>query len=263
MAGRISPWLLALLLGGLALPGVGQAQRSSDNELTLELLQRVEELEEEVRQIRGELEVYRYRVESIEQARSTTGYPPAAPTTPPPASGQAVTDEQPSAHGQTPPEPAQAPAAVSPPAAAPTPPAAVERAPAAPPTRPTAGGTEQADFDAALGKLREGNYQEATTGFQHFLSAYPASNLAGDAQYWLGESCYVSHDYNGAKEAFINLGLHYPQSARLPDALLKLGYIYGELGDIARAQEVLQKLVQVYPNTQAANLAERRLQSLR
>lgn len=262
MAGRISPWLLALLLGGLTLPGVGQAQRPSDNELTLELLQRVEELEEEVRQIRGELEVYRYRVESIEQARSATAYPPAAPTTPPTASGQAITDEQPSAYSRTPPEPVQAPAAVNPPAAASTPPA-VERAPAAPPARPTAGGTEQADFDVALGKLREGNYQEATTGFQHFLSTYPTSHLAGDAQYWLGESYYVSRDYNRAKEAFINLGLHYPQSARLPDALLKLGYIYGELGDTARAQEVLQKLVQVYPNTQAANLAERRLQSLR
>jgi len=84
----------------------------------------------------------------------------------------------------------------------------------------------------------------------------------------LGESYYIGRNYNAAKEAFINLGLHYPQSARLqsarlPDALLKLGYIYGEQGDADRAREVLQKLVQVYPNTQAANLAERRLQSLR
>ena len=95
------------------------------------------------------------------------------------------------------------------------------------------------------------------------MKAYPNGGLAGDAQYWLGESHYVSRDYDAAKEAFINLGLRYPQSARLPDALLKLCYIYGELGDNARAREVLQKLVQVYPNTQAASLAERRLQSLR
>ncbi|WP_420887106.1 tetratricopeptide repeat protein [Candidatus Competibacter phosphatis] len=57
--------------------------------------------------------------------------------------------------------------------------------------------------------------------------------------------------------------MRYPESARLPDALLKLGYIYGEAGEIDRAREVLQKLVQAYPNTQAANLAERRLQALR
>ncbi len=95
------------------------------------------------------------------------------------------------------------------------------------------------------------------------LSAYPTSTRAGDAQYWLGESYYLSRDINAAKEAFINLGLRYPESARLPDALLKLGYLYSEQGDTARAREVLQKLRQSYPNTQAASLAERRLQSLR
>lgn len=119
------------------------------------------------------------------------------------------------------------------------------------------------DFDAALAEWREGRYPAAITAWQRFLNAHPNSRLAGDAQYWLGEAYYVSRDYNAAKEAFINLGLNDPQSARLPDALLKLGYIYGELGDISRAREVLQKLMQVYPSTQAASLAERRLQSLR
>jgi tol-pal system protein YbgF len=138
----------------------------------------------------------------------------------------------------------------------------VERMPPVPP--PTvATGAEQADFDAALGALRDGHYPQAIADFQGFLNAYPDSRLAGDAQYGLGESYYVSRNYEAAKEAFINLGLRYPQSARLPDALLKLGYIYGELGDTARARDVLQKLVQVYPDSQAAGLAEQQLQSLR
>ena len=114
----------------------------------------------------------------------------------------------------------------------------------------------------ALSELREGRYSEAITGFQRLLSAYPTGGLAGDAQYWLGESYYLSRDYGAAKETFINLGIRHPQNARLPDALLKLGYIYGEEGDTGRAREVLEKLVQVYPNTQAASLAGRRLQSL-
>jgi tol-pal system protein YbgF len=138
----------------------------------------------------------------------------------------------------------------------------VERMPPVPP--PTvATGAEQADFDAALGALRDGHYPQAIADFQGFLNAYPESRLAGDAQYGLGESYYVSRNYEAAKEAFINLGLRYPQSARLPDALLKLGYIYGELGDTTRAKDVLQKLVQVYPDSQAAGLAEQQLQSLR
>ena len=134
--------------------------------------------------------------------------------------------------------------------------------PAAAPS-PTPASTERAEFDAALGELREGRYPEAIAAWQHFLQTHPNGGLASDAQYWLGEAYYLSRDYNAAKEAFIALGLNHPQSGRLPDALLKLGYLYGEQGDTARARDVLQKLIQVYPNTQAASLAERRLQSLR
>ncbi len=242
------PWLLLWVLGGVVLPSIGHAQRPSDGALTLELLERIEQLEAEVRQIRGELEIQRHLIELLEQERTPTEY--IAPLAAPP-----VPDRSAGTYGQ--PVPAQPSTALVPP------PASADRTPAAQPAPNAPVGSEQAEFDAALGELREGRYQEAATGFQRFLSAYPTGRLAGDAQYWLGESYYVRQDYDAAKEAFINMGLHYPQSARLPDTLLKLGYIYGEQGDAARAREVLQKLVQVYPDTQAANLAERRLQSLR
>lgn len=234
-------WLILLMLGGGLPPSIGYAQNPPEQTLALELLQRVERLEAEVRQMRGELELQRYQFERLQQERTVAEYPVS------PLGGVApVTPVQPST-------------ASAPPAAPP------ERTPAAPPPSAlrAAGGTEQMDFDAALAEWREGRYPAAITAWQRFLNAHPNSRLAGDAQYWLGEAYYVSRDYNAAKEAFINLGLNDPQSARLPDALLKLGYIYGELGDIPRAREVLQKLMQVYPNTQAASLAERRLQSLR
>ena len=250
-----SVWLLLGVLGGIASPGIGHAQRPPDNALTLELLDRVEQLEVEVRQIRGELEIQRHQVEILQQERALSGspsYPPEGAATPsgatPPAPERPV-----GAYGQT----GLAQPSASP-AQSPTTP---DRAASVQPSE--AARTEQGDFDAALSELREGRYPEAVAGFQRFLGAYPAGRLAGDAQYWLGESFYVSRNYNAAKEAFISLGLHYSQSARLPDALLKLGYIYGEQGDTDRAREVLQKLVQVYPTTQAASLAERRLQSLR
>jgi tol-pal system protein YbgF len=122
---------------------------------------------------------------------------------------------------------------------------------------------EQVNFDAALREFGEGRYPQAIHNFRRFLQVNPASPLAGEAQYWLGESYYVVRDYDAARESFIDLGLRYPNSERLPDALLKLGYIYEMLGDISRAQEVLQKLLQVYPDTQAAGLARQRLLLLR
>lgn len=252
-----SLWPLLVVLGGIAPPGVGHAQRAPDNALILELLDRVEQLEAEVRYVRGELEIQRHQVELLQQERALSGSPPhrtdgtdtslgAAPATPERSMG--THDE---------------PESVQPPPTSAQPLATVDRAQSTRPAPGTPVGSEQVEFDAALGELREGRYPEAVAGFQRFLGAYPTSKLAGDAQYWLGESHYVGRNYNAAKEAFINLGMHHPQSSRLPDALLKLGYIYGEQGDTDRAREVLQKLVQVYPDTQAANLAERRLQSLR
>jgi tol-pal system protein YbgF len=237
---RVS-WLMMLMLGSALPPSLGYSQNPPNQALILELLQRVERLEAEVRQIRGELELQRYQFERLQSERAAE-YPASLPK----AMAPAASPVQPTASAPPPPPLEQTPAA------------------ATSPSVPQAeGGVEQMDFNAALAEWREGRYSTAIIAWQRFLNAHPNSKLAGDAQYWLGEAYYVSRDYQAAKEAFINLGLNDPQSVRLPDALLKLGYIYGELGDITRAREVLQKLMQVYPNTQAANLAERRLQSLR
>jgi tol-pal system protein YbgF len=236
-----SPWLTALLLGGWLLPGAVRAQYPPNNELILELFQRIEQLEAEVRQIRGELELQRYRLDTILREQAMPGspaYPPASRVEPAPAPSSAPPPPEDARSQPTPTQPSTAAAqpAVSP---------------------------ERMEFDAALGELRKGRYPEAIAAWQRFLNAHPNGSLAGEARYWLGEAYYLNRDYNAAKETFINLGLNHPESERLPDALLKLGYIYGEQGDAARARDVLQKLVQVYPGTQVASLAERRLQSLR
>lgn len=239
-------WSLWLVVGGIAPLSTAMAQPVSTNELTLELVERVGRLEAEVRNLRGQLEIQRYRIEQLQQQRALPApAPPAAP-----AAGQPETAPPPASSLQ----PSRSPVL----SVQPTPDSV-----ATPPAEPVSARTEQADFEGALGEFREGRYDEAANRFQRFLAAYPNSALIGDAQYWLGESHYFSQDYGAAKQAFIDLGLHYPQSARLPDALLKLGYIYGQQGDSDRAQEVFEKLFKVYPGTQAASLAERRLEMLR
>lgn len=241
-------WLIVGLLGSLVLPSMGRAQ-APDRALTLELLQRIEQLELEVRYIRGELELYRHQVESLQRERAaTTSAPPPSTREQPAPSTAPVPVSPPSATAPSPVIPT-APDAESPP-----------KVPAAPTTATT--GTERGDFDAALDQLRARRHSEAIADFQRFLKTYPTGRLADNAYYWLGESYYRNRDYDAARETFINLGLRYPQSKRLPDALLKLGYIYAERGDPARAREVLQKLIQVYPDSEASGLAEQRLPSL-
>lgn len=236
-------WLIVFLLGSLGSFNVVRAQ-APDSALTLELFQRIEQLEQEVRHIRGELELYRHQVESLQREQSVTDHR-AQPASATAASSSSIA-------------PAAEPAGIEQPVSAPPSPGSEQTSAIQPePAVPVA--TEQASFDAVLREFGEGRYPQAINGFQQFLQKYPASSLASEVQYWLGESYYVTRDYAAAKESFIDLGLRYPNSGRLPDALLKLGYIYEILGDISRAQEVLQKLLQVYPDTQAAGLARQRL----
>lgn len=257
--------------GLLSVAAWGQAGR--DSQALYELLNRIQQLEQETRQLRGDLELLRYRQEEEKQRlderflqleqRLQAGAPvPGSGLPEEPLLGEGLPPVT-APGAATAPPPAAAPPPVTAPGAATVPPAATAPATTAPAPAPSAAGPEQADYDAAFKMLREGRYEQAIDGFQAFLNNHGNSSLAPDALYWLGETYYVNREFDQAKEAFINLGTHFPSSSRLPDALLKLGYTYQEINDKAKARQVLQRLVQDYPDTTAARLAEQRLQSLR
>ena len=74
------------------------------------------------------------------------------------------------------------------------------------------------------------------TAFKQFLQSYPQSSLADSAQYWLGESYYVTRDFQSAAASFQTVLDRWPDSRKAPDALLKLGYTQAELGRTAQAR---------------------------
>ena len=111
-------------------------------------------------------------------------------------------------------------------------------------------------FDA----LKAGSYSIAITGFKDFLTSYPASPLAENAQYWLGEAYYVTHDLDSASGAFKSVLSKWPDSRKAPDALLKLGYTQIAQNRTSEGRATLSQVVQKYPGTDAAKLAADRLQ---
>jgi tol-pal system protein YbgF len=111
-------------------------------------------------------------------------------------------------------------------------------------------------FDA----LKAGSYSIAITGFKDFLTSYPASPLAENAQYWLGEAYYVTRDFDSASGAFKSVLSKYPDSRKAPDALLKLGYTQIAQNKVGEGRATLSQVVQKYPGTDAAKLAADRLQ---
>jgi tol-pal system protein YbgF len=135
-------------------------------------------------------------------------------------------------------------------------------APAPTPPAPAASSVEQTVYAQAFDSLKAGGYSIAITGFKDFLATYPASPLAENAQYWLGEAYYVNRDYDAASGAFRNVLQKWPDSRKAPDALLKLGYTQYELKKVSEARTTLTEVGQKYPNSDAAKLANERLQRM-
>ena len=121
---------------------------------------------------------------------------------------------------------------------------------------------EQQAYRSAFVLLKNGHYEKATIGFRDFLTEYPGSDLADNAQYWLGESFYAIPRFESAMEEFKRILSNYPQSPKLTHAMLKIGYIYHELGQLEDAKRVLSELSNRYPDSTAASLARRRLKRL-
>lgn len=117
-------------------------------------------------------------------------------------------------------------------------------------------------YQQAFTHLKELRYAEAAESFYAFLETYPDSLLAGNAEYWLGESYYVTRNYDVALESFQRLLEKYPDSKKVPDAWLKIGYTYYEMGDFHKAADILDRVKQQYPDTTLAKLADSRLKTM-
>jgi tol-pal system protein YbgF len=87
--------------------------------------------------------------------------------------------------------------------------------------------------------------------------------LLDNAQYWLAETDYVRQRFEKALAEFTVVVDKYPQSRKIPDALLKIGYCNYELKRYSAARKSLQAVVTSYPETTAARLAGQRLESMR
>lgn len=166
------------------------------------------------------------------------------------------------------PSPTLSPTAAPPPAVIP-PSTAVEKPRATPPPAPVvppaativtpakpaqkAGGNPEQEYAAALATYRAREHGQAVIDFLDFIAKYPKHPLAGNAQYWIGEAYWAQRDYRQALVEFEKVFEHGPQKA--PDAQLKIGLCYLRLGDVPRAQQAWQRVVNDYPKSESAGMA--------
>jgi tol-pal system protein YbgF len=122
--------------------------------------------------------------------------------------------------------------------------------------------SEQAAYTTAFDALKASNYAGAISGFNSFLSTYPSSPIAENAQYWLGEAYYATGKYDQAAQSFRTVGERWPNSRKSPDALLKLGFSQLEMKRSADARVSLGDVIRKYPDSDAAKLAAERLRRI-
>jgi tol-pal system protein YbgF len=257
-------------------PGKPNAPSPPSSNTMYEILNRLEQLQSEVQTLTGKVEEQAYQNAELKKRLSTmysdfdermqnveNKLEGGAPT---PADAENAAEPESSATDQPAQEnsaaPAEAQGSEPKPAEsqnqvsdkAPTPAAAPQEAKSEP--IPDA---ENQEYRQAYDALRNGRTTQSIEAFNAFLNKYPSSQLAGNAQYWLGEAYRVNQDADSARKAFNKVIETYPNSAKVPDALLKLGYVEFDLNNMARAREHLTNVTANFPNTTAARLASKKL----
>ena len=249
-------------------------QQASNGQANIDLLNRITELQAEVQSLRGQVEEQSFKIQElekrnrdqyvdldsriarIESGQAGAGAPLLDPNATPPVAGADPSVAPPSDIVMEDPD-------VRPPVDAgleSLPADGTDMAPAQTIVDPAA---ERAAYESAFDSLKNGQYAEAARRFQGFLAQYPTGEYSPNAQYWLGESYYVTQNYQIALDSFQNLLGQFPSSNKAPDALLKVGYCHYELKQWPQAEATLNQVVQQYPDTTVARLAQGRLRALR
>jgi tol-pal system protein YbgF len=239
--------LLALAVSGMASAAsvnerLDSIERKLDARGLIDMLNRIEQLQQDLQQLRGQIEVQTYTLEEM-QRRQREQYMDIDRRLQQLESGQA-----PAAPDTTGAAPAPPPVTAAPPAAS-----GVVPVTSADPAQ------ERAEYDTALAILRDGRYSDAALAFQQFIAAYPTGSYADNAHYWLGETYYVTRDFDKAQATFNKLVNDYPLSSKVADSRLKLGYIYYEKQDWKAARTELETVTASWPASTAARLASDRL----
>lgn len=166
--------------------------------------------------------------------------------------------------------------AVQQPGATPAP--GASSAPTAPGVRPTTGALQPQDiYQAAYLDFSKGSYALAIAGFREFLRRYPDHELAGNAQYWIGEAHYsLARGYTNQNQAdkarealeqavteFRRVVANYPRGEKVPAALFKEALVLIDLKQPGLAQARLQYLIDNFPQAEETPLARDRLSSLK
>lgn len=113
----------------------------------------------------------------------------------------------------------------------------------------------QAAYQQAFASVQAREFDAAIAAFEGFVGDYPDSRLTPNAHYWLGELHSAEGRLEPAEAAFRTVLDDYPESNKVPDALYKLGLLKARQGQPDESRELLEQVREAYPESTAAGLA--------
>lgn len=111
-------------------------------------------------------------------------------------------------------------------------------------------------YNRAMDFMKNGKIEEAERAFADFIVKFPQSDLADNAQYWIGECFYSQKNFQEAKDGFQAVAEHFPFGNKVPDAVYKEALCAGALGKTEERTTLLKQLVENYPYSEASAKAE-------
>ena len=207
-------------------------ERVLSSDTLIELLQQVERLQQEVQELRGELELQSYELSTLKKSQTDLYLDLDERMKQAEERAQATETDEVSAEGTS------------------------------------EGGTETVNADPAKERdtyqsafelLKTRRYDQAIAALSVFLQEYPNGEYSDNARYWLGEAYYVTQSFDAALAEFRTLLETEPDSPKVSDALLKIGYIHDDLGRYEAAASTLNEVIEKYPGSNAATFAKERL----
>ncbi|WP_372833783.1 tol-pal system protein YbgF [Pontibacterium sp.] len=240
--------------------GVGRSTAARNN---AELLMIIDQLQDEVRSLRGELEQQAFRLKKMERQQLDryrdldrrisslmSREAPAATTNK--ASNPKSSDVTESAQSQQPDRTVQSSS---------VPQTSDQSDSSKPQVKPASvsvknGVSDSKAYREAFGLVRARDFPAAVVAFSAFVRDYPNSARVANAYYWMGEIHHAEQKLEKAREAFALVLGQYPEHPKAPHAAFKLGVIYSELGDQVRSEEYLDYVLKNHPKSNVAPLVE-------
>jgi len=135
-------------------------------------------------------------------------------------------------------------------------------APPAPPVVLAPGMTPQRLFNTALEDFTAGQWALCIDGFGTYLRNFARTDLADDAQWYVGECYHQDGKFSEAVDAYNRVITNYPKGDRVPDAYYKRGIALSALGQADRARESFETLMKTFPDHDMARMAKQQLDRL-